>query len=284
MADNKLRTLQLCILDIALEFKRICDKHNINYFLIGGSLLGAVRHKGFIPWDDDMDMGMLRDDYEKFIKIAKKELRPGFFLQTYKTDPYFGHGFFKIRIDNTILLEDYAEHSKQHNGIYLDVFPYDVMPDNRMALEWQHIRYRCLKWAAMVKTDYNLAKYKKQNYFSLFMSKVLFFYSKKDCIDRMQAVCTEYQGKKNRNIINWFGPYRCNEYMPVKCVRKLTLMEFEGYLFKAPANYDILLRHMYGDYMQLPPVEKRGKQHSMIKIDFGDYKPHNIKSKEQEKK
>ena len=72
--------------------------------------------------------------------------------------------------------------------------------------------------------------------------------------------------------------------MPVKCVRKLTLMEFEGYLFKAPANYDILLRHMYGDYMQLPPVEKRGKQHSMIKIDFGDYKPHNIKSKEQEKK
>lgn len=272
MEKESLRTLQLCILDIALEFKRICDKHGLDYFLIGGTLLGAVRHHGFIPWDDDMDVGMSRKDYEKFLKVAPKELGSQFFLQTYCTDKAFAHGFAKIRLNGTILLEDYAEHSKQHNGIFLDVFPYDNMPENNFMLKSQYLKFKVLKWAAMGKTDYDFKESKKK-YFSFAMSKALFFLSKKQCIDKMIKVCTKYQGRKTENIINWFGAYKYSEYMDAKCARDLILMDFEGYEFKVPAAYQNLLHNMYGDYMKLPPPEKRGNQHAMINVSLGGYVP-----------
>lgn len=268
-----LRTLQLCILDIALEFKRICDKHHLDYFLIGGTLLGAVRHHGFIPWDDDMDVGMTRENYEKFIQIAPKELDSRFFLQTAYTDSSFAHGFTKIRLNHTILAEDYAEHSAQHNGIFLDVFPYDNMPDGKVALKWEYFRFKCLKWAAMGKTDYHFIE-KKKRYFAAVMSKILFFYSKTTCIDKMTALCTKLKHQKTENIINWFGAYKYSEYMRSSCAEKLISLDFEGYSFKVPADYDILLKNMYGNYMQLPPAEKRGNQHAMIKMELGGYQPY----------
>lgn len=96
--DNEiLRKVQLAQLDMAKEVKRICNKYNINYFMDSGTLLGAVRHKGFIPWDDDLDFGMLREDYEKFLKVAPTELNSKYFLQTWKNDDGFPYGFSKIR-------------------------------------------------------------------------------------------------------------------------------------------------------------------------------------------
>ena len=270
MAEQSLRTLQLCILDIALEFKRICDKYGIDYFFFFFTLLGAVRHHGFIPWDDDMDVGMTRKNYERFLKVAAKELRPQFFLQTAKTDPSFAHGFAKIRLNGTVLMEDYTEHSAQHNGVFLDVFPYDEMADSPLLLRLQYLHFKCLKWAALGKTDYQFVD-KKKHYFASAMSKALFFYSKNKCIDKMTKICTRYLGKNQKNIINWYGAYKFSEYMDRKCAHDLVSMEFEGYSFKVPADYDILLKNMYGDYMKLPPIEKRGNQHAMVKMDIGEY-------------
>ena len=279
--DTELRTLQLTILDIALEFQRICEKHNLKYFLIGGSLLGAVRHQGFIPWDDDMDVGMLREDYERFLEICPKELGEEFFLQTYKTDEYYTHPFAKIRLNNTSLVEDYSQNSKQHNGIYFDIFTYDNMPESKIKQKFHYFSFKCLKWAARGKNDYYFIETKKRR-FAKFMSFALFFLSKKKVIRMCDNVCSMFNKKVCKNVINMGGAYNYNEYTLRTNLENLSELDFEGYKFSVPANYKELLSNMYGDYMKLPPVEQRGKQHNMVKIDKGSYKIKNKAAAEVE--
>lgn len=268
--ETKLRTLQLTILDIALEFQRICEENNIKYFLIGGTLLGAVRHKGFIPWDDDMDVGMLREEYEKFLEICSKELEKEFSLQTYESDKYHTHPFAKIRINNTLLIEDYAVNSKQNNGIYLDIFPYDNMPDNKFLQKIHYFFFKLLKWAAMGKNDYCFVEKKKRR-FAKAMSIVFFFFSKKKTMQLCEKTCKMFNNKKTKNVINMGGAYKYKEFTLKSNLENLTKLEFEGYEFSVPVRYKELLTNMYGDYMQLPPVEQRGNQHSMVNIDIGNY-------------
>lgn len=268
--ETQLRQLQLAILDIAVEVKRICLKYNIKFFLIGGSLLGAVRHHGFIPWDDDMDIGMLRKDYEKFISICKEELHEEYFLQTFETDNSYTHPFAKIRINNTSLIEDYSINSKQHNGIYLDIFPYDNMPDNVFLQKVHYLLFKSFKWCAMGKSDYSFTEVKKRR-FSNFMKNALFFISKNKAMKKCIDICKMFNKKNCANVINMCGAYKYNEYAPVSSFNKLVKINFEGIDFFAPNNYDELLTNMYGDYMKLPPIEQRGKQHSMVKIDIGNY-------------
>ena len=105
MDRETLRQVQLDQLEIAKDIKRVCEENGIRYHLAFGSLLGAVRHKGFIPWDDDMDFGMLREDYERFLEIAPKKLKDEFFLQTWHTDPYYPLAFAKVRKKGTVFQE-----------------------------------------------------------------------------------------------------------------------------------------------------------------------------------
>lgn len=130
MDNETLRKVQLAQLEIGKEIKRVCDENGIKYFLDSGTLLGAIRHKGFIPWDDDMDMGMLREDYERFIEIAPKELKPEYFLQTWKTDKSYPYAFAKIRKKGTVFIEAVSQKTNAHNEIFVDVFPYDIYPDD----------------------------------------------------------------------------------------------------------------------------------------------------------
>ena len=128
MEQELLRRVQLTLLEIAVEIKRVCEENDIRYFLSDGTLLGAVRHQGFIPWDDDMDMGMLRADYEKFCRIAPKALKPEYCLETWNTDSGYGLPFAKVMKRNTVYLESKKNTKMREKGFYIDVFPFDNAP------------------------------------------------------------------------------------------------------------------------------------------------------------
>ena len=121
--DKQLRQLQLIELEMLLEVDRICRKNQINYTITGGTLLGAVRHKGFIPWDDDADVALLRDEYERFCDACEKDLdKEKFFLQNWETDKNFNSGYAKLRRNNTHYVRVGQVKMKYHNGIYMPNF------------------------------------------------------------------------------------------------------------------------------------------------------------------
>lgn len=122
MAENHIKDLQRIELEMLLEVDRICKKYNIRYFLVAGTLLGAIRHKGFIPWDDDIDICMPVEEYRKFCKVAKTDLKKEYFLQNSDTD-FSNRWFSKVRKNNTTCIEKGYEKSKIHQGIWIDIFP-----------------------------------------------------------------------------------------------------------------------------------------------------------------
>lgn len=130
LTQEELKQLQRIELEMLIEFDRICRKCGISYSLDGGTLLGAVRHKGFIPWDDDIDVIMLRKEYQKFRKACETELDiERFFLQDYKTDPAYRWGYAKLRRNGTSFVREGQEHIRQHDGVFIDIMVADNVPD-----------------------------------------------------------------------------------------------------------------------------------------------------------
>ena len=126
--SDELKSLQL---EIAKNIKNVCEENNIEYFMVGGTLLGAVRHKGFIPWDDDIDLGMTTENFEKFLEVAPKCLDNRFFLQTSATDSFYFNSFAKVRLNNTHMQEKVTRETKMHDGIFVDIFSYDVADEKK---------------------------------------------------------------------------------------------------------------------------------------------------------
>ena len=136
---KEIQNQQLMILK---ELDRICQKHNIKYHLMGGTLLGSIRHKGFIPWDDDIDVSMIRADYEMFLDVCGRELNSGYFLQTNKTDKNYIMQFAKLRKNHTLFIEKSMNDLDIHHGIYIDIFPLDnILPDTKRGSFQQKLLY-----------------------------------------------------------------------------------------------------------------------------------------------
>jgi lipopolysaccharide cholinephosphotransferase len=257
--DLSLRDAQMIMADILKDVHELCEKHGIKYFLDAGTLIGAVRHKGFIPWDDDVDIGMPREEYNKFLEIAKKELPRHLFLQTFETDEYYNvyPTPCKVRYNNTMFLENGAEENhKMHNGIFIDVFPYDSLPKHRYTYKIQRtLSYNILKSFKRLRDMPEHLSFKNKITFSFYRLVVKMFPNKRrlkvfDCLVKWNDPKSEYMGY---GVDTYWSEYvyKKSDYFD------LTKLEFEGKYFYAPKNYDAILTELYGDYMTMPKVEDR---------------------------
>lgn len=260
MDNQEIRALQMHELKLAKEVRRVCEILNIQYFLIGGTFLGAVRHKGFIPWDDDMDVGMMREDYECFMREAPKLLGDDFYLQNWDTDPEYPFSFGKLRLNGTVVVEKMNAGTTSHKGVFLDIFPYDNVPGNVELQRRQARRVFILKKMMWIKKGYGKQlqndsfkmwlKYNGVRFLTCFVSYDWIKKTYAHELTRYNNHCTE------KMFISCLYSYEKSSVYR-RWLENLSEYDFENERFLAPRDYDAFLSALYGDYMQLPPEEKR---------------------------
>lgn len=261
-------------MDLLMEVDRICRKHNLKYFLTGGTLLGAIRHNGFIPWDDDLDIAMMRPDYDRMMEIMKTELDPAYFVHNWHTDPASPHSFSKLKIRGTHYPEGLAQGSAMNDSIYIDIFPYDYAPESKWTQKIQSIQLYWLKKILLLRCGFDLSggsTPKKILYGTVeFLSHIRSVEGWKKCFRKVQRI-GKYPNSPFVLCTCGVYPYH-KELKPREFLEGYTDHRFEGGEFMILEKYDAYLTSHYGNYMQLPPEDQRVGRHDVIGIDFGDYK------------
>ncbi len=260
---NKIDILKREEIEILNYVVDICEKNNLKYHLDFGTLLGAVRHKGFIPWDDDIDISMPRCDYDKFIKIcALMNSNSDFFLQTSDTDSNYYQFFAKMRKNNTTFLEKDAEYLKYNKGIYIDIFPVDSTPEIGIMFKIKFsLSVIINKFCVLVKNPFP--------YLPLFFAKIvyLFFYPCKARYFNKIIYLLIKNTEENNFYFCLDNGMNFNAIFDKDILRERIDHEFEGKKYKIPLSFDIYLTALYGDYLKLPPLYLRTNPHTAIIID-----------------
>lgn len=266
--------LHKCQLLMAQEVKRICEENNIKYFVIAGTLLGTVRHKGFIPWDDDMDIGMLREDYNKFLEIAKNELSDTMAIESFETDPFYAMPFCKILLKDTLLVEHNSAKNKTQKSIFIDIFPFDNVPDDEALAKKHDRKTYFLKRLLLARQGYSVCDkgdiIKKVIYGGLNLASRIF--TKKKLYAMLEKEIQKYNGTDTKRIVTVGGSYGYSkETVKREWFDSTTELPFEETTIAVPAGYTSYLEYFYGDYMTPPPEDKRYNRHEIEELDFGPY-------------
>lgn len=262
LVSSERKKLWTVILDLFIEFKKVCEKHNLRYYPCYGFLLGAVRHNGYIPWDDDLDVCMPREDYEKFLKL-KDEFSDPYFFQIPETDPGYFYGMAKVRNSNTTALTEMFRYQGFNHGIWLSVFPLDNWKleggEERFCQIKQHLT-DCSTY--MRKTNPNLGPKDIQRVKE---------YGDKDPWDSyrlLNEIASQFRNEKTyyKLILCAVYPYLKNIFH-AEDFEETVICPFENIDIPIPKGFDRILRNTYNDYHQFPPIEKRGEWHSGMIVD-----------------
>lgn len=251
---------QAVLKELLEEFDRVCKKHNIKYILFAGSALGAVRHRGFIPWDDDLDVALLREEYEKLMNIASSEWGSAYYLQREYSD-HWPMNFSKLRKNNTTCLEKYHPKDNQiHQGIYIDIFPIDNASDNRFTRKIQFAASRAVLAKNLYKRGYETDS---------FLKKVFMFCCRLIPSKPFIRIARRDRDRDSEYVHSFFGGTSSYEkgLYPRRWFEGVIEMEFEGLSVPGSASYDELLTTFYGDYMTPPPPEDRKCKVHAILVD-----------------
>ena len=250
--DDLLRRHQTVLYELLEVFDAICRKHNIQYLLFAGTALGAVRHKGIIPWDDDLDVVMLRSEYEKFMSFAPGELEPDKYFLQVEFSEHWPMFFSKLRKNDTACLERYIPKDEQtHQGVYIDIFPCDNLADSNVLRKAQFFASKIIIAKSLDRRGYLTDSVRKK----LFMAVCRFMPRK------LPLKLVQLRGADTSDYVHTFlggaSQYEKNIY-PRKWFTETMMLPFERGLFPVSAHYDELLTALYGDYMTPLPETQRG--------------------------
>ena len=273
LTPEEFRKLQLVETELLVEFDRVCRMHDIKYVMIGGTLLGAIRHKGYIPWDDDADVAMLREEYEKFRRVSHELNSELCFFQDHYSDPGYLWGYAKLRRVGSEYVRDGQEHLKNKTGIFIDIMTFDDVPKSvtmQMAMDFYCYCLRKIQWS-------HVAKVHTRGFWRFWFSilakiPIDFVFS---CIERLakhsnntspnlvRQLTLPSQGKLYRKhpLVQRYG-------IPKHWFLERAEYEFEGHRFYGPKDAHGFLEFVFGDYMKLPPEKEREQHASCSEIKF----------------
>lgn len=268
-------------------FDQVCKRNNLKYSLFAGSLLGAVRHNGFIPWDDDIDVAMLREDYNKLLLLPSSEFEAPFFLQTPETDPGYHKAFTKLRNSNTTEIPYKDAIFNCNHGIFIDIFPLDVVPDSKsdfieLSSDLTFTK-RLLHWTARVEGGIGTigldTKHKVFYYLIYPLIKLKIITSKKT-FQKLNKISSRYQNTQSKKIGNIVlqGKNLRTVYEDISFAKTINHL-FEGDSYPIPFDYDRVLKKRYGDWMT--PVQQSSEHGSTVFDATTPYKKYIKEHKEE---
>lgn len=275
--DDELFALRKIQMDMYREVKKICNHHAIPHFAMAGSALGAIRHNGYIPWDDDLDIAMMREDYNRFLKYAEKEIDPRFFVQNFYTDPYYGNYFTKIRCNGTLFVQNADKKTKAHRGIFIDIFPIDRLTDNvkerkkyrrQLMFFYQMFMAKC---NSGISGETDSISGKAKHLLRSFLHVILTFTSKEQLFIRVDKLCQKFNQEKTDTMMVSVVYAMRNSYFDGNAIFPPVEHPFEDDTIFVPNDSDRYLSQIYGNYMKLPPIEKR-ENHRPVKLLFNSDK------------
>lgn len=280
ISEEELKQLQMCMLECYKEINAVCEKYHLEIFLQGGSLLGAVRHGGFIPWDDDMDFGMSREDYNKFIQIFDRELSDRYIMSAPNSGHRAYNRFIQLFRKDTVLVDNYAdENSSKPKCVYLDIFPIDYAPDNRFVRQIKGMYCNTLmavagcvdmyrtKNAVIKKMMDRTVKGRIIYRLRMIIGKMFGFRDAGYWFDKVDRAVTSK--KTTGYVTSATGrKHYLGEVVPAEVFFPVKYARFEGMKIRVPNNPKAYLKNLYGDFMKIPPENKR-ERHFIKKINVG---------------
>lgn len=267
MEDIKVSIIQNKQFIMLTEVDRICRLHGLSYFLCCGTLLGAIRHGGPIPWDDDLDVGMLRTDYDRFIKLAPQSIKEGLFIQTWESDKSYALPHCKMRDLNTHYTETVSEKSGCIDGISIDILPFDCVPDSKPGRYLHGHVLNCILNAIKIRRNWHLDAENNVNKFRYIAYSAISCLIKPQRLIKLHNSISVCFNRFDKEYISQFAGLEYFRFVEKKRnYQELMEKDFSGKSFFVPVQYDEILRNTYGNYWELPPLSDRKGQPGVKRV------------------